>query len=112
MTDKESVKNTIAALVEKYNRVATQKVINKYNEEMTKKDFILPLFKALGWNTEDSREVAAEEKISKGRADYSFRINGIPKFFLEAKALKENLDGWRIENGKKVTFSEQAINYA
>ena len=32
---------------------------------MTKKDFILPLFEALGWKTSDSREVSAEEKISK-----------------------------------------------
>ena len=55
--------------------------IGKYNEEMTKKDFILPLFDALGWNTVDSREVSAEERVSKQRVDYGFRINGIPKFF-------------------------------
>ncbi len=30
---------------------------------MTKKDFILPLFRTLGWNVEDSFEVTAEEKI-------------------------------------------------
>jgi hypothetical protein len=51
-------------------------------------------------------------KISKKRVDYSFRINGIPKFFLEAKSLKEDLDGFRVVNGKKVTYVEQAINYA
>jgi len=78
--DTEVIKQEIKKLVEKYNRVAEEKRINQYNEEMTKKDFILPLFRALGWNTEDSSEVSAEEKISKKRADYSFRINGIPKF--------------------------------
>ena len=41
--------------------------------------------------TEDSNEVTAEEKISKKRVDYGFRINGIPKFFLEAKSLKESV---------------------
>ena len=55
----------------------------------TKKDFIEPLFRALGWNIEDSDEVKAEEKVSKKRVDYAFRIDGINKFFLEAKALKE-----------------------
>lgn len=50
-------------------------------EEGTKTDLILPLFRALGWDTEDSNEVSKEEKISKNRVDYGFRINGIPKFF-------------------------------
>jgi type I restriction-modification system DNA methylase subunit len=98
------IKEEIKKLLDKYNRVLQEKEVSKYNEEMTKKDFILPLFRALGWNTEDSNEVTAEEKISKKRVDYGFRINGIPKFFLEAKALKEDLDNIR--------FVEQAINYA
>ena len=101
---KESAKREIIALVAKYTKIAEEKKISQYNEEMTKKDFILPLFRALGWNTEDSNEVSAEEHISKGRVDYSFRINGIPKFFLEAKSLKADLD--------KPEFIEQAINYA
>jgi len=104
MMDVETIKQEIGKLIEKYNRVVVEKQDIKYNEEMTKKDFILPLFRALGWNTEDSNEVTAEEQISKGRADYSFRINGIPKFFLEAKAIKIDL------NEQK--FIEQAINYA
>ncbi len=100
----ETIKQEIKKLIEKYNRVAEEKRINQYNEEMTKKDFILPLFHALGWNTEDSSEVSAEEKISKKRADYSFRINGIPKFFLEAKPIRADLN--------KPEYTEQAINYA
>ena len=104
MLDLDKSKQEIAKLVDKYNKAVEDKRVGKYNEEMTKKDFILPLFRALGWDTEDSSEVTAEEQISKKRVDYSFRINGIPKFFLEAKALKEDLD-----NPK---FIEQAINYA
>jgi type I restriction-modification system DNA methylase subunit len=102
--ESEIIKQEIKKLLDKYNRVFQEKQLSKYNEEMTKKDFILPLFRILGWNTEDSSEVTAEEKISKKRVDYGFRINGIPKFFLEAKALKEDLDNIR--------FVEQAINYA
>jgi len=94
----------IQKLLEKYAEVVEEGRVSKYNEEMTKKDFILPLFDALGWKTADSREVTAEEKVSKKRVDYGFRINGIPKFFLEAKSFKEDLDNRK--------FIDQAINYA
>jgi len=96
----EKVKN----LIGNYQEVVNEGRISKYNEEMTKKDFILPLFEALGWKTTDSREVSAEEKISKKRVDYGFRINAIPKFFLEAKSFKEDLDTRK--------YIEQAISYA
>jgi type I restriction-modification system DNA methylase subunit len=102
--DKENSKREVQKLIEKYDNVVKENRVNIYNEEMTKKDFILPLFRTLGWNTEDSTEVTAEEKISKKRVDYGFRINGIPKFMLEAKKLKED-----IINTKYV---EQAIDYS
>ena len=102
--EKEKVKQKIRELIDKYTEVEKRKEVSKYNEEMTKKDFIRPLFGALGWNTEDSREVTAEEKISKKRVDYGFRINGIPQFFLEAKSLKQDLDDPK--------FFEQAVSYA
>jgi len=97
-------KQHIKELVEKYDKIVEEKRISRYNEEMTKKDFILPLFRALGWDVENSFEVTAEETISKKRVDYGFRINGIPKFFLEVKALKADLNN--------VQFAEQAIGYA
>ena len=101
---KENAKHIIEQLVSKYKKIIEDNRVKKYNEEMTKKDFILPLFRALGWNVEDSREVTAEEKISKGRVDYGFRIDGISKFFLEAKSLKADLDNEK--------YFEQAISYA
>ena len=102
--NKENAKQQIKQLVEKYNKVVEEKRVSKYNEEMTKKDFILPLFRALGWDVENSSEVTAEETISKKRVDYGFRINAIPKFFLEAKPLKADLNDRR--------FIGQAIDYA
>jgi type I restriction-modification system DNA methylase subunit len=65
-----------------------------YTEEETKKDLILPLFRALGWdvNNDRSYEVTAEEAVSRGRVDYGFRIDGRTKFFVEAKPLGENLE--------------------
>jgi len=102
--NKEESKQEIKKLVEKYERLSESGKIRSYNEEMTKKDFILPLFRTLGWDVENGEEVTAEEKISRGRVDYAFRIDGIPKLFLEAKALKVDLD--------KIEFADQAINYA
>ena len=100
----------IIELISKYEQIKKSGEIKKYNEESTKKDFILPLFEALGWNTSNrgkrNNSISAEETISKKRVDYGFRINGIPKFFLEAKSLKEeNIQA----NPKYVT---QAIDYA
>ena len=117
MTDLEKPKvdyninfERIKELISKYDQIRKSGEIKRYNEEMTKKDFILPLFEALGWNVSNRAKrddsVSAEEKISKGRVDYGFRINGIPKFFLEAKSLKEEYIN---TNGKYVT---QAIDYA
>src|SRR3989344_7241336 len=106
--NKEQVKEEIKKLIEKYNQVIESGKLKSYNEEMTKKDFILPLFEALGWNVYNKLNVtdriSAEERISKKRVDYGFRINEIPKFFLEAKSLKEDLDN--------IKFIEQAINYS
>ena len=102
--DKESAKQAVQVLVEKYDKVVSEGRDSKYKEEETKKDFIIPLFRALGWDVENSSEVTAEEKVSKKRVDYGFRINGIPKFFLEAKSFKEELDTRK--------YIDQAINYS
>ncbi len=107
MISKEESKKEIQILIEKYLRIKDSGKIKDFNEERTKKEFIEPLFEALGWdlrNKYNDDEVIVEEKISRGRVDYSFRINGIPKFFLEAKSLKEDLDN--------IKFVEQAINYS
>ena len=101
---KEQAKEKVRELIEKYEKVKESGRIKDYTEEETKKDFILPLFEALGWEVRNKEEVSAEEKASKGRVDYSFKINGITKFLLEAKPLKADLS-----NPK---YSEQAVNYA
>ncbi|MCL4396786.1 hypothetical protein M1494_00350 [Candidatus Parvarchaeota archaeon] len=59
-------------VAEKYNTLEKEARIKDYNEEVTKKDFILPLFKALGWDTENSKEVSAEEAIKNKRVDYGY----------------------------------------
>lgn len=103
--NKDIILKSLKLLVGKYEHVKKSNQIKKYNEEETKKDFILPLFNILGWDTSDRNEVSAEEKIlSSGRVDYGFYINGRAKFYLEAKPLKEDLH--------KEVHADQAIRYA
>ena len=75
-----------------------------YNEAATRQEFILPLFRALGWNVEDAREVSPEEQVSRGYVDFAFRLGGIPRFFLETKKILTDLDDPQ--------WARQAINYA
>lgn len=103
----EEAKAEVERLVLKLKQLDDAGHTKRYSEELTKKDFITPLFRALGWDMENDRahdEVMNEEKVSKGRVDYSFRVNGIPKFFLEAKALNKGLN--------ETDDARQAINYS
>src|SRR3989338_11114326 len=90
--DKELVKQKIQELVSKYETAKKAGRLKSYSEEETKKDFILPLFRTLGWNIEEKKEVSAEEYIkSSGRVDYGFYLNSRSKFYLEAKSLSADL---------------------
>lgn len=102
---KEEAKIGIQKLVEKYNRLSTEGKLDAFNEQRTKGEFIEPLFEYLNWDfsNENEEEVYPEDNVSKGRVDYAFKPGGVTKFFLEAKALKGDL-----ENTK---FAEQAITY-
>lgn len=70
---------------------------SNYNETQTRRDFIDPFFKALGWDidnengyAESYREVIHEDRVKVGNKnkapDYSFRLVGGKRlFFVEAK---------------------------
>ncbi|MBN2116648.1 MAG: N-6 DNA methylase [Anaerolineales bacterium] len=74
------------------------------NEMQTRLGYILPLFKALGWDTSNINEVSPEEKVSRGWVDFSFRIGNVPRYFLETKRANEDLNDPR--------WVKQAIDYA
>jgi hypothetical protein len=100
---KEEAKNRLAELVSKYEGLSTSE-IKSYHEAKTKQGFVLPLFQYLGWNVFNTDEVAPEEKVSKGRVDYAFKLHGVPQFYLETKPLKADLNNPQ--------FKEQVITYA
>lgn len=52
MSDKETAKQDLKKLIARYEAAVAEGKVKQYNEERTKKDFILPLFKILGWVTE------------------------------------------------------------
>ena len=66
-------------------------------EEATKTAFVIPFVRALGFNTEDPREVepefAADVGIKKGeKVDYAILMDGKPVMLIECKAAGSNLD--------------------
>lgn len=74
----------------------------RYNETQVRREFIDPLFKALGWDIDNEqgyaeayKDVVHEDAIQVGRStkapDYAFRIGGVRKFFLEAKRPSTNI---------------------
>jgi len=104
MENSDNPKEKIQQLIEKYRSVISSGQVSKYTEEETKKDFMLPLFRALGWFVDDKKEVTAEEQQSSGRVDYGFYLDGRLKFYLEAKALGADLH--------REDFANQAVKYS
>ncbi|RYY45113.1 MAG: hypothetical protein EOO06_17040 [Chitinophagaceae bacterium] len=97
MISKDEAHKKIAALIERFDEQKEFYKRSDYNETLTRRDFIDPFFKALGWDidneqgyAESYREVIHEDKIKIGGAtkapDYSFRLGGGKRlFFVEAK---------------------------
>ena len=97
MTNKETAYKKISELVERFEEQYISYKKSEYNETLTRRDFIDPFFKTLGWDIDNEqgyaeayREVIHEDKIKIGGAtkapDYSFRVGGGKRlFFVEAK---------------------------
>lgn len=66
---------------------------------------IEPLLAALDWDTSDLDQVEREYRVYDGTAlDYALKVEGEPRFFVEAKAVGKQLDD--------KAFISQTINYA
>jgi Alw26I/Eco31I/Esp3I family type II restriction m6 adenine DNA methyltransferase len=82
--------------VERFLRDKTFLVSDRYGEADTRKEFIDPMFEALGWDMANAhgyadayKDVVHEYSLKIGDThkapDYSFRVGGNRRFFLEAK---------------------------
>lgn len=97
MIDKSTAWKRINELVNRFGDQYDSYLLAGYNETMTRRDFIDPFFKSLGWDIDNEegyaeayREVIHEDKLNIGGAtkapDYSFRLVGGKRlFFVEAK---------------------------
>ena len=86
----------VKELVERFEKNVEAYQSQTYNEAQVRLEFINPFFEALGWDVankqgyaEAYKDVIHEDAIKVGGAtkapDYSFRVGGAKKFFLEAK---------------------------
>lgn len=89
-------------LVEKFHLHRDQYKKGPYNETELRRDFIDPMFGALGWDisnqfmyAEAYRDVIHEDAIQiegeRKAPDYCFRVGGTRKFFLETKRPSVNI---------------------
>jgi len=97
MTTKQAALDKIKSLITRFKDQYESYMNSDYNETKTRRDFIDPFFKALGWDIDNEagyaeayREVIHEDKVkvhgSTEAPDYSFRLVGGKRlFFVEAK---------------------------
>ncbi len=126
MADLQSFKDDVQSLIKKFERDKHHYLSKDYNEAQVRIDFINPLFEALGWDFQnndrkppDQRDVVLEvlpanEKrfLSNLRPDYSFRVNGNTKFFVEAKAPWVALDDVNhIIQAKDYAWNTQQVSF-
>lgn len=88
--------DAIRALVRRFEEHREAYRSGSYNETQLRREFLDPFFEALGWDVnnrqgyaEAYKEVIHEDAVKIGgqtkAPDYSFRIGGARKFFVEAK---------------------------
>ena len=96
------VPEKVQELVKRFDRERRTYTAPTYNETQVRREFIDPLFVALGWDVENTagyaeayKDVIHEDHLTIGGVskapDYSFRVGGVRKFFVEAKKPSVNL---------------------
>ena len=87
---------SVLDLTERFELHAETYRRQEYNETQVRREFIDPLFAALGWDVDNEaghaeayKDVIHEDAIKVGGStkapDYCFRIGGARKFFVEAE---------------------------
>ncbi|MBI3588095.1 hypothetical protein HY095_02785 [Candidatus Micrarchaeota archaeon] len=97
--DKEELRKEIQELADRFSSHQSEYESSDYLESQLRADFIDEMFRLLGWDFSNranlshlQREVLVEKGDTKGRPDYSFRVNGEDRFFVEAKASSKGTD--------------------
>lgn len=93
------MRETILQLVED---IKADKRLIAFDEAATKQVVVLRLLSSLGWNTYKIDEIHPEYSVGTKRVDYSLRVNGQNKIFIEVKRAGEDLE----------KHQEQLLNYS
>ncbi|WP_062429279.1 hypothetical protein [Treponema endosymbiont of Eucomonympha sp.] len=106
----------LKSLAERFEANYAQYMSASYDEANTRADFIDRLFELLGWDvrneqgfSETYRDVVREDKVlingQMKAPDYSFRVGGTVKFYVEAKRpsvpIKANADACGAQGGSQ-----------
>lgn len=83
-------------------KIKLDKNILSYDEQAVKQAIIMKLVSLLGWDIFNKDEVSTEYSLKGKRVDYSLRIDGANKLFLEVKNPREDLE----------KHQEQLLNYS
>ena len=96
----------ISDLVERFQALSVEDRALYGNEQQLCDDYLIPLFRALGWRTDNTPEmqVLTQQRVGRKRLDYEFRLDGVARFVLEAKSADQDVH--------RVDFAKQAISYA
>jgi len=104
---KEESRLQLAKLVEAFAAQYATYIQNTYKEAQLRVDFISPLLKTFGWDIdnesaqtqflrdviqEEAIEVAEADVLAKKNPDYTLRVQGNRKFFVEAKKVAVDIE--------------------
>ncbi len=96
--------DSVLSLVERFREHRDEYLSAGYNEATLRREFLEPMFEALGWDVDNTKgyaeaykEVVHEDAIKISGAtkapDYAFRLGGVRKFFVEAKKPSVDVKG-------------------
>lgn len=111
-----NVPKEILRLIDQFEQNLDSFKSGQYNEAQLRREYLDPLFRALGWDVDNTqglaeayKDVVHEYAIRIGGAvkapDYCFRVGGTRKFFLEAKKPS-------VAIGEETTAAYQLRRYA
>jgi len=109
------MKDTLIAAI---NEIRNNRSLVISDEASIKSGVVLRLLSLLGWNPFDVNEVKPEYSVESKRVDFSLRINGINKVFIEVKRPNENLEshqeqllGYSFREGVKQAILTNGITW-
>ena len=118
---KEECFEQLKALISAFEKEFAIYKTPKYSEAQLRVDFLNPLLKTFGWDVdneeiksqflrdviqEESIDIEVEDSVTKKNPDYTLRIQGTRKFFVEAKKVSIDLN-----NSNKPAFQTRRYGW-